>query len=155
MQENTTPNAARASVPAFKSYAVANGACSLRHLPFVDYPGGSIRDAGATHWQPAPVAGDDADERYVAAMCQGQANGIHLAQYLKDNPMWVNSGITAKILADMGKPDSAEARGYMVGFCGYLETLIHAATAHEDLASHLAQTQQQHDAAVNTPVEEV
>ena len=146
MKENTTtaqPSHGVFGTTRFKRYVVPTGSCSLKALPFVDYPEGTIRGPNATHWKTEPAAD------YEEAAQRGQEYGAHLAQYFKDNPMWVSSGITAKIIGDIGKPDNDIDRGYLVGFCSYLEQLIHASARNSDIESHIAEMRHDHDRIVD------
>tara|TARA_B100001079_G_C16408939_1_gene515180 strand:- start:280 stop:750 length:471 start_codon:yes stop_codon:yes gene_type:complete len=143
----STPRAAHSETvfhtTRFTRYARSTGHCSLQALPFVDYPEGSIRGPGSHHWR------TDAAADYDEAVHRGQEYAAHLAQYLKDNAMWVSSGITAKVLADMGTPRTDIDRGYLVGFCSYLEQLLHATAKNCDIENHIDLMRADYDKRAN------
>jgi len=96
---------------------------TLSDLPFVAK---SSRRQRRKNWV-VKNTNDDA-----LACARGQMFGAQFALYLTDNPTKVGMPSLNRIIADMNLSDDAENMGYAIGFCSYLERLIHFAASQFD-----------------------
>lgn len=101
-----------------------------------------------------------ATDSYGHANDVGRQYAADLAQYLKQNPIYVGSGMLSCIIGDMAKIDNdsdSAMKGYAVGFWAFVEQLLHAAatrTDHYALAETIAQRHAAWVAAYDTKAKE-
>jgi len=139
MSKPTTPSTARLTRREYRP-----GAASFTDLPFVADERSATRAPRRNFWSVPPT--DD----YGAACNMGRQYACDFAQFLKNNPVWVDANILGRVVEGMAAhPSGSPMHGYEVGFWSALEALLYRSVVRENHWDVIQQVQDRYDAALD------
>lgn len=124
---------------------------AFESLPFAYRPAKETGEDKRSDWTVPPTSD------YGAACEKGRDYAAHLAQYLKENPQWVDSNVLNGIVSDMDFLDESAAKGYWVGFFAEVERMIYSHAKRTDVFVDVARINTYYaslNAAINLEADE-